>query len=63
MAFWVFVLIHFALLHCYSAKNVKNCTIAVQKQLANHAQAFVVKDGIEQPYLNVIPLWHFGFLY
>lgn len=34
-----------------------------QKQLANHAQAFVVKDGIEQPYLNVIPLWHFGFLY
>jgi predicted AAA+ superfamily ATPase len=34
-----------------------------QKQLANQANAFVVKDHIEQGYLNVIPLWHFGFLY
>jgi len=34
-----------------------------QKQLANQANAFVVKDNIEQGYLNVIPLWHFGFLY
>lgn len=34
-----------------------------QKQLANQANAFVVKDNIEQGFLNVIPLWHFGFLY
>lgn len=34
-----------------------------QKQLANQPNAFVVKDDIEQAYLNVIPLWHFGFLY
>lgn len=34
-----------------------------QKQLQQQANAFVVKDKIEQGYLNVIPLWHFGFLY
>jgi predicted AAA+ superfamily ATPase len=34
-----------------------------QKQLANQPNAFVVKDDIEHAYLNVIPLWHFGFLY
>ena len=34
-----------------------------QKQLQQQANAFVVKDKIEQGYLHVIPLWHFGFLY
>lgn len=34
-----------------------------QKQLQQQANGFVVKDKIEQGYLNVIPLWHFGFLY
>ncbi len=34
-----------------------------QKQLANQANAYVVKDDIEHAYTNVIPLWHFGFLY
>ncbi|MFM2255734.1 MAG: hypothetical protein RLZZ47_1223, partial [Bacteroidota bacterium] len=30
------------------------------KQIQNAPKGFVVKDDIEQGYLNVIPLWHFG---
>jgi predicted AAA+ superfamily ATPase len=33
------------------------------KQIQNAPKGFVVKDDIEQGYLNVIPLWHFGLLY
>jgi hypothetical protein len=33
------------------------------KQIQQAPHGFVVKDDIEQGYLNVIPLWHFGFLY
>ena len=33
------------------------------KQIQNATKGFVVKDDIEQGYLNVIPLWHFGLLY
>jgi hypothetical protein len=33
------------------------------KQIKNAPKGFVVKDDIEQGYLNVIPLWHFGLLY
>jgi len=33
------------------------------KQIKNAPKGFVVKDNIEQGYLNVIPLWHFGLLY
>jgi len=34
-----------------------------QKQIQGIKNAFVVKDDIEFGYLNIIPLWHFGFLY
>lgn len=34
-----------------------------QKQIQGLENAFVVKDDIEYGYLNVIPLWAFGFLY
>ena len=33
------------------------------KQIQNAPKGFVVKDDIEQGYLNVIPLWQFGLLY
>ena len=33
------------------------------KQIKNAPKGFVVKDDIEQGYLNVIPLWQFGLLY
>lgn len=34
-----------------------------QKQIHGVDNAFVVKDDIEYGYLNVVPLWAFGFLY
>lgn len=34
-----------------------------KKQVAGAAQAYVVKDDIEQGYSNVIPLWAFGLNY
>ena len=34
-----------------------------QKQLQGIENGFVVKDNIEQGYMNVIPLWQFGFNY
>lgn len=34
-----------------------------QKQIRGIENAFVVKDDIEYGFLNVIPLWAFGFLY
>ena len=34
-----------------------------QKQIKNIKDAFVVKDDIENAYMNVIPLWTFGFNY
>ena len=34
-----------------------------QKQIKNVRDAFVVKDDIENAYMNVIPLWTFGFNY
>ena len=34
-----------------------------QKQIKNVSDAFVVKDDIENAYMNVIPLWTFGFNY
>lgn len=34
-----------------------------KKQIANTANAYVVKDDIEYGTLNVVPLWHFGLLY
>lgn len=34
-----------------------------QKQIKNVKDAFVVKDDIENAYMNVIPLWTFGFNY
>lgn len=34
-----------------------------QKQIQGIENAYVVKDDIEYGYLNVIPLWAFGFLY
>jgi predicted AAA+ superfamily ATPase len=34
-----------------------------QKQIRTAARGFVVKDDIELGYENIIPLWHFGFLY
>jgi hypothetical protein len=33
------------------------------KQIKNAPRGFVVKDDIEQGYLNVIPLWQFGLMY
>ena len=33
------------------------------KQIANSEKGFVVKDDIENGYLNTIPLWHFGLMY
>ena len=33
------------------------------KQIQNASKGFVVKDDIEQGYLNVIQLWQFGLLY
>ena len=33
------------------------------KQIQNAPKGIVVKDDIEQGYLNVIPLWQFGLLY
>lgn len=34
-----------------------------QKQIKNANDAFVVKDDIENAYMNIIPLWTFGFNY
>lgn len=34
-----------------------------QKQLQGSEKGFVVKDGIEQGYMNIIPLWQFGLNY
>lgn len=34
-----------------------------QKQISGIENAYVVKDDIEYGYMNVIPLWTFGFLY
>jgi len=34
-----------------------------RKQIAGNSNAFVVKDDIEIGYMNIIPLWLFGFLY
>jgi predicted AAA+ superfamily ATPase len=34
-----------------------------QKQIEGIENAWIVKDDIEQPILNVIPLWMFGLLY
>lgn len=34
-----------------------------QKQIADTANAYVVKDDIEYGAFNVIPFWHFGLLY
>lgn len=34
-----------------------------QKQIQGVNKAFIVKDDIEYGYMNVIPLWAFGFLY
>ena len=34
-----------------------------QKQIQGIDNAFIVKDDIEFAYQNIIPLWHFGFLY
>jgi len=34
-----------------------------QKQIEGLENAWIVKDDIEQPILNVIPLWMFGLLY
>jgi len=34
-----------------------------QKQIQGVENAFIVKDDIEFAYQNIIPLWHFGFLY
>jgi hypothetical protein len=33
------------------------------KQIQGIEKAFIVKDDIEQGYLNTIPLWHFGLTY
>ena len=33
------------------------------KQIKNAPKGFVVKDDLEQGYLNILPLWHFGLLY
>lgn len=49
--------------------NIGNYTFEIggkkkgQKQLAGAEQGFVVKDGIETGYGNVIPLWAFGLNY
>ena len=34
-----------------------------QKQIKGTEDAFVVKDDIENAYLNILPLWSFGFNY
>lgn len=33
------------------------------KQIANSEKGFIVKDNIENGFLNTIPLWHFGLMY
>ena len=34
-----------------------------QKQLQGVEKGFVVKDGIEFGYANIVPLWQFGMSY
>ena len=34
-----------------------------QKQIQTVENGYVVKDDIENGYLNTIPLWHFGLMY
>ena len=34
-----------------------------QKQIAKVDNAYIVKDDIEAGYMNIIPLWVFGFNY
>lgn len=34
-----------------------------QKQIKNVSDAFIVKDDIESGYMNILPLWTFGFNY
>ena len=34
-----------------------------QKQIQGVENAFIVKDGIENGYMNTIPLWQFGLTY
>jgi len=33
------------------------------KQITDAQKGFVVKDGIEKGFLNIVPLWHFGLMY
>lgn len=33
------------------------------KQIINADKGFIVKDNIEQGFMNTIPLWHFGLMY
>ena len=34
-----------------------------KRQIRDASEGYVVKADIEFAYSNVIPLWHFGFLY
>ena len=34
-----------------------------QKQIQGVENAYIVKDGIEYGYLNIVPLWQFGLTY
>ena len=49
--------------------EIENLTFEVggkskeQKQIQKVEHGFVVKDNIEIGYENIIPLWHFGFIY
>lgn len=35
----------------------------LQKQIEKDDKSYIIKDNIEFGYLNVIPLWAFGFNY
>lgn len=49
--------------------QVEGCTFEVggrnkgNGQIQGLDRAYIVKDGIEYGFGNIIPLWHFGFLY
>jgi predicted AAA+ superfamily ATPase len=53
----------------YGDFKVDNMTFEIggknksQKQIKEIKNSFIVKDDIENGFGNIIPLWHFGFLY
>ncbi|MDR2918849.1 MAG: hypothetical protein LBV72_05740 [Tannerella sp.] len=50
-------------MHYDSAINIQKRTFEVQKQIKEVENGYIIKDNIENGFLNVIPLWQMGLTY